>query len=276
MSGQFIPSINPSREQASPAALWFIFKGHRMLVRTAGDALSVPLLTVPAESGLPTARHHYIGTLDGCDCFSAELQDTCDIPEGTIFQGLWKLYGHLEESLYRVAVRAVQIADWDRTHQFCGRCGEETTNREDIRAKECPKCGFIMFPRISPSVIVLVEHEDMVLLARARRFEGNLYSVLAGFVEPGETLEEAVQREIKEEVGIDVKDMRYFGSQPWPFPDSLMIAFTASYAGGEIKVDGEEIASAGWFKAGNLPEIPGNISIARRLIDWFTAKHTKK
>ncbi|MCX5813146.1 MAG: NAD(+) diphosphatase [Proteobacteria bacterium] len=275
MSGQFIPSINPQHEQTRSAALWFIFKEHRMLVRVAGDAVSVPLLTIPAELGLSIVHHHYLGILDGRDCFSAELPDTCDAPEGTMFQGLWKLYGHLEESLYKVAVRAIQIADWDRTHQFCGRCGGQTTNREDIRAKECPNCHFIMFPRISPAVIVLVEHEDMVLLARAKRFQGDLYSVLAGFVEPGETLEETVQREIKEEVGIDVKDIRYFGSQPWPFPDSLMIAFIASYAGGRIKIDGEEIADAGWFKAGNLPEIPGNISIARRLIDWFTAKHTK-
>jgi NAD+ diphosphatase len=247
-----------------------------MLVKATGGVIAVPLISTPAEIGLSTTCHHYIGTLDGCDCFSAELSDTCDAPEGTLFQGLWKLYGRLEEDLYKIAVRAVQIAYWDRTHRFCGKCGEQTTDREDIRAKECPKCGFIMFPRISPAVIVLVEHDEgMVLLARAKRFQGNLYSVLAGFVEPGETLEEAVQREIKEEVGIDVKGMRYFGSQPWPFPDSLMIAFIASYAGGEIKVDGEEIADARWFKAGDLPEIPGNISIARKLIDRFTTEHTK-
>jgi NAD+ diphosphatase len=246
-----------------------------MLVRVAGETVSVPLLTMPAELGLSTVRHHYIGTLDSCDCFSAESPDACETPEQTLFQGLWELHGHLEENLYKVAVRAVQIADWDRTYQFCGKCGGKTMDREDIRAKECPNCGFIMFPRISPAVIVLVEHENSVLLARANRFHGNLYSVIAGFVEPGEALEETVQREIKEEVGIDVKDICYFGSQPWPFPDSLMIAFTASYAGGEIKVDGEEIADAGWFKAGNLPEIPGNISIARRLIDWFTDKHSE-
>jgi NAD+ diphosphatase len=275
MSGQFIPSINLPPKQIRSAAWWFIFKGHRMLVRFVGNTASIPLTNAPDELGLSILRQHYLGALDGCDCFSAELSDTCDVPEGSIFEGLWKLYGHLEESLYKVAVRAVQIVDWDRTHQFCGRCGSQTTIREDMRAKECPECGFIMFPRISPAVIVLVEDEDMVLLARAKRFQGDLYSVLAGFVEPGETLEETVQREIKEEVGIDVNNIRYFGSQPWPFPDSLMIGFTAKYAGGEIKVDGEEIVSAKWFKAGNLPEIPGSISIARKLIDWFTDKHIK-
>jgi NAD+ diphosphatase len=275
MSGDFIPSINLPQKQTESAAWWFIFKGHRMLVRAVGNTASLPLLKSPDELGLSIIRHHYLGILDGRDCFSAELPENCEAPEGTFFEGLWKLYGNLEESLYKVAVRAVQIVDWDRTHQFCGKCGSQTTNREDIRAKECPECGFIMFPRISPAVIVLVEHEDMVLLARAKRFQGNLYSVLAGFVEPGETLEETVQREIKEEVGIDVDNIHYFGSQPWPFPDSLMIGFTAKYTGGEIKVDGEEIVNAKWFKTGNLPEIPGSISIARKLIDWFTAKHIK-
>ena len=133
-----------------------------------------------------------------------------------------------------------------------------------------------MFPRISPAVIVLVERGKKVLLARASRFTEDIYSVIAGFVEPGETLEETVAREIKEETGIEVKNIRYFGSQPWPFPDSLMIAFTAKYAGGEIKIDGEEIVEAKWFAADQLPNIPGKISIARSLIDWFVAKHNKQ
>ena len=241
-----------------------------MLVRVALDTFSVPLLRTPDALGLSIVQYQYLGTLDGCDCFCAELPDSCDTPQGMAFHGLWKLYGHLEENLYKVTVRAVQIVDWNRTHQFCGKCGEHTVSKKEMRAKECPKCGLMMYPRISPAVIVLVVREDRMLLARAKRFESNLYSVLAGFVEPGETLEETVQREIKEEVGIDVKDINYFGSQPWPFPDSLMIAFTANYAGGEIKVDGEEIVDAGWFKVGSLPEIPGDISIARRLIDRFT------
>jgi NAD+ diphosphatase len=133
-----------------------------------------------------------------------------------------------------------------------------------------------MFPRISPAVIVLVERGDKVLLARANRFPGKFYSVLAGFVEPGETLEETVAREIKEEVGIEVKDIRYFGSQPWPFADSLMIAFTATYAGGELRIDEEEIVDAGWYEPDNFPDIPGKISISRQLIDWYVTKHGKE
>ena len=143
------------------------------------------------------------------------------------------------------------------------------------RAKECPQCGRLHFPRLAPAIIVLVERGHEMLLARARRFPTVMYSTLAGFVEPGETLEEAVVREVKEESGITVKDIRYFGSQPWPFPHSLMIGFTAVYESGEITLGDEENIDAGWFSADNLPPLPGKISIARKLIDWFLEKQGK-
>ena len=145
--------------------------------------------------------------------------------------------------------------------------------RTDVRAKECSECSRLEFPRISPAIIVLIEKGDALLLARSARFAGQFFSVLAGFVEPGESLEAAVYREVMEEIGISVKNIRYFGSQPWPFPDSLMIGFTAQYESGEIRIDGEEIVEAGWYQAGNLPKIPGKLSIARQLIDWFIEKH---
>jgi NAD+ diphosphatase len=140
------------------------------------------------------------------------------------------------------------------------------------RAKECPRCGLLVFPRLSPAIIVLVERGHQMLLGRPRHFPPGLYSVIAGFVEPGETLEDAVMREVQEEVGIAIKDLRYFGSQSWPFPHSLMVGFTATYAGGEISLDEMEMEDAGWFTADNLPTLPGKISIARELIDWFLAK----
>lgn len=191
------------------------------------------------------------------------------------FSGLRGLFGVLSEDLFGIAMRALSILNWENTHQFCSNCGSRARRRNDVLAIQCPQCGFTMFPRISPAVIVLVERGKKALLARANRFTEDMYSVIAGFVEPGETLERTVAREIKEETGIDVKDIRYFGSQPWPFPDSLMIAFTARYAGGEITVDNEEITEAKWFEADKLPNIPGKISIARSLIDWFRAKHLK-
>ena len=272
---RFDPSINQPHDEAQPA-WWFIFRKDKVLISANGNSATVPLLAHPEGLGMEIVRRQYLGALDGRDCYSAEAGEESTTPAGMEFHGLRQLFGRLEEGLYRVAFRAAQIVDWDRNHQFCGRCGSPTRDRGDIRAKECSGCGFVMFPRISPAIIVLVERGEKVLLARANRFPDKFYSVLAGFVEPGETLEEAVAREIKEEVGIEVKDIRYFGSQPWPFPDSLMIAFTATYAGGEIKIDEEEIVDAGWFEPESFPNIPGKISISRQLIDWYMAKHRKE
>jgi NAD+ diphosphatase len=185
------------------------------------------------------------------------------------FVGLRQLFGLLGDGFFRVGGYASQIVEWNQTHQYCGRCGAESVDDPEDRAKRCPRCGLKSFPRIAPAVIVAVTRGERILLARARRFPVTLYSVLAGFVEPGETLEECVAREVGEETGVEVDDLRYFGSQPWPFPHSLMIAFTAAWAGGEIRVDEREILDAGWFAADALPPIPDKVSIARRLIDRF-------
>jgi NAD+ diphosphatase len=164
------------------------------------------------------------------------------------------LYGLVDDQLFALAGRASQILEWDRTHQFCGRCGTPTEYAPRERAKRCPVCGLMSFPRLSPAVIVLVERGDEVLLARHTRSTDGMYALLAGFVEPGETIEEAIQREIREESGIEVDRMAYFGSQPWPFPHQLMIGFTAQYADGEIQIDGVEIADARWFTAQAMPK----------------------
>jgi NAD+ diphosphatase len=142
-------------------------------------------------------------------------------------------------------------------------------DKADERAKVCTACGWVVFPRMSPAVIVAVTRGERILLARSPRFPEKFYSVLAGFVEPGESLEECVQREVKEEVGLELKHIRYVGSQPWPFPNSLMIGFTADYAGGEMTIDGLEIVEADWFRADDLPRIPPRPTIARQLIDGF-------
>ena len=255
---------------------WFIFKGHQLLTQDDRGEMSVPLMRDMEELRLSPLGIQPIGRIDDAQCYVADLPEDSEAPQGMAFRGLRGIFGSLDEDMYAMAIKALGIVNWDRTSRFCSQCGAKIERKPYIIGKECSQCGFISFPRISPAVIVLVERDDSALLARAGRFKGNLYSVIAGFVEPGETLEETVRREVKEETGIEVKDIRYFGSQPWPFPDSLMIGFTARYAGGEITIDGEEIIDARWFHVGNLPEIPGKISIARSLIDWFIEKNSQK
>ena len=196
--------------------------------------------------------------------------------EGMSFMVLRSLLGLIDDDTFRVAGLASQIINWDNTHRYCGQCGTLMEVKKDERAKICPKCGFVSFPRISPAIITAVIKDSCILLARAHRFPPGLYSVLAGFVEPGETLEECLKREVREEVGIEVKNIMYFGSQPWPFPHSLMIAFTSDYAGGEINIDKNELGDAGWFSSSNLPQIPIRGTIARELIEWFLEKNTQK
>jgi NAD+ diphosphatase len=179
----------------------------------------------------------------------------------------------VDEDFFRMAGRAKQIVGWHATHRFCGRCGGKTEPAPGELAKRCTRCGMMHYPRLSPAAIILVERGDLILLARSPGFPKGLYSVLAGFVEPGESIEETVAREIREEVGIGVENVAYFGSQPWPFPNSLMIGFTADYADGELAPDPGEIEDAGWYKAHDLPQLPPKTSIARAMIDDFVKRH---
>lgn len=272
MISTFIPSVGLEEGEDRPG-WWFIFVGYKLLIKTGSDGAAVPFLVGPDELGLKVTHRLYLGNLQAAPCYAAQLEDKKAAPEGWAFRALRSLYGQLPESFFCIARLAVQLVQWDQTYIFCNRCGTRLKMHRDIRAKECPECAFLVFPRISPAVIVLVQKGNQLLLARSGHFAPGLYSVLAGFVEAGETLEEAVYREVKEEVGVEVENIRYFGSQPWPFPDSLMIAFTAGYAKGEICVDDKEIVAANWFTCDTLPLIPDKVSIARQLIDWFVNRN---
>ncbi|TAJ43352.1 NAD(+) diphosphatase [Methanofollis fontis] len=208
-----------------------------------------------------------LGSLDGRQVFALGCEA---VPEGFRAVPLRDLFGLVDDETLGIAGRAVQCMEFDRTHRYCGRCGTETRMKEDEIARVCPSCGLVVYPVLSPAVIVRVVRGDRILLARSPGFPRGRYSVIAGFVEPGETLEHAVQREVAEETGISVANLRYFGSQPWPFPHSLMIGFTADYAGGEVRPDGVEVEEAAWFTADSLPDLPGRASISRALIDdWL-------
>ena len=185
------------------------------------------------------------------------------------FFNIRTLFNNFSDEEFQIAGFAHHLALWDESSQYCGKCGSKTLSIENERAKKCSKCKHIVYPKISPAVIVAIIRDDKILLAKNSRFKGKMHSILAGFVEPGETLEECIHREIKEEVNIEVKNIRYFGSQPWPFPDSLMIGFFADYKSGEITLTEDEIVEADWFSKENLPDLPLKFSISRKMIDSY-------
>ena len=271
----FVFSYQETFDEREPS-WWFVFSGAKLLVERTEQGVRIPLMRSLDALPLEVLRKQYLGAINCRACLSAECEAKGDLPEGMEVHGLRTLYGALDEEMFRLAGRAFQIMDWDRTHQHCGRCGSPTKNKADERAKVCPACGTVSFPRMSPAIIVAVVRGETILLAHASRFAGGMHSVLAGFVEQGESLEECVRREVKEEVGLEIRNIRYFGSQSWPFPNSLMVGFTAEHAGGEIAIDQKEIADAGWFRADALPLIPQKISIARKLIDWFVERSREK
>ena len=254
--------------------LWFLVRDGRVLVVDDGTGFAIPRSDRPTgPPGAPVgARPIFLGLADGAGAWAVGVDEADAEPADGLFLDLRRLWGQIPDEHWTVAGRAVQLAAWDRDHRYCGRCAAATEDAIGERAKRCPRCGLLAFPRLAPAVIVLVERGDEVLLARGRNFGTAMYSTLAGFVEPGETLEQAVHREVSEEVGVELADVRYFGSQPWPFPHSLMVGFLARWAGGDIVIDEEEIADARWFPAGALPAVPPRMSIARLLIDDWLAR----
>jgi NAD+ diphosphatase len=267
----FEPGFNSS-QPAMNSDYWFIVHDAKLAVRRDDDEYFIPRYSDVKHIQGSLGGAQYFGRMDDRPCFLAELENAGVLADRFEFRGIFDLLGLLEDELLIVAGCATQLIRWDQSHRYCGRCGRPTEDNADERAKTCPDCGLSCYPRLSPAVIVAVVKDDRLLLGTSARFRADFWSVLAGFVEPGETVEECVVREVREEVGILVKNVRYFGSQPWPFPDSLMLGFTAEYAEGEISIDQAEITDAKWFSADDLPNIPPKASIARSLIDWFVER----
>ncbi|MBU2627879.1 MAG: NAD(+) diphosphatase, partial [Proteobacteria bacterium] len=195
-------------------------------------------------------------------------------PDRYKLMNLRALYGRVDNGFWSLSGYARQIHDWNMNFKFCGRCGAKTHKKENEYARECSQCNLISYPRISPAIITAVVKDRQLLLARGINFPNKkMFSVLAGFVEPGESLEACIKREIFEEVGIKVKNIQYFKSQSWPFPDSLMIGFTAEYESGRLLIDTNEIVEADWFDAQTLPLVPGKQALAGELIEWFVQTH---
>ncbi|PKL67029.1 MAG: NAD(+) diphosphatase [Methanobacteriales archaeon HGW-Methanobacteriales-1] len=268
---QYHPENRPNHKNNSKA-YWFVFNSDKILINIKNK--TIPFSKDLAEFNFTTIRKIYLGTLQDHPCYAAEVEEANYIQDWA-FNDLKSVYSILEEDIYLLAGRAIQIINWDKNHQFCGKCGTPTETMDNEMAKFCPECGFTSFTRLSPAVITAIVKEGKLLMAKHTYTRSNMYGLIAGFVEAGETLEEAVQRETMEEVGLKVKNIKYFSSQPWPFPHSLMIGFTAEYESGDIEVDGAEIAHAKWFEVNDLPEMPSRISIAGELIDWYIKNYSE-
>lgn len=247
------------------ACYWLLrFQGQIFLMPDETGALAFPS-SLPVGVNIDEITLS-IGQWQGRWCLAADVRD---LPENV--PGEWialrQVFVAVGFEHFMLAGRASQLLDWWKNNRFCGRCGAKTEKRADEFGMSCPSCGLISFPRISPAVMVLIRRGRELLLARGPHFKPGVFSALAGFVEVGETIETCAAREVQEEVGLKITNLRYFQSQPWPFPDSLMIAFHADYAGGEIVCDPREIEAAAWYSIDDLPLLPDPVSIARRLIE---------
>jgi len=272
MPTNFISKITPPGILETPA-LWFIYYEDKLLLHKENTIQPIPELLNITELNLNIVSQQYLGEWQQKHCFCAEVKFIENLSDHYSFQPLRQAaLNILSQDLFHLAGRALQILQWDKNHQFCGHCGSPLKSSLVDRAKVCQQCHLSHYPRISPCMIVLIKRGKEILLARSPHFQPHVYSALAGFMEPGESIEETVHREVDEEVGIKIKNLQYRFSQPWPFSDSLMLGFTAEHLAGEIEIDGIEIEDAGWFTLENLPTLPSHISIARKLIELFIQK----
>ncbi|MDB4944022.1 MAG: pyrophosphatase [Labilithrix sp.] len=266
----FVPGVTSARQH--DRRTWLVVHPKGLVARRDGDRLIFPTDEEIALLGLDPAAGHRLGALDDSDALALTATGRIE-PPFELF-ALRSLAAFLDPDLFGVVGRAMHAADWLTTSRFCGRCGSPTVASTTERCMECPACGLHLYPRISPAIITLVRKGELALLASNAKFPGIFYSTLAGFSEIGESLEQTLVREVKEEAGIDVGDVRYFGSQPWPFPNSLMVGFFAEWKAGEIVIDTNELSDAKWFSAHELPPIPPPLSIARQLIDTWVLEIT--
>lgn len=268
----FVPSTSQAREHGGTT--WFVVHEKGLVARREGERLVLPGDDEIARWGLAAAGAHRLGSLDDTDALAVPIAGAIEAPFAPL--PLRAMAAFVDATRFAVVARALHAVDWLTKSRFCGRCGAATTPARAERCMHCPSCGLDIYPRISPAIITLVRKGDLALLASNAKFPGAFYSTLAGFADIGESLEETLVREVKEEAGVTVGDLRYFGSQPWPFPNSLMIAFFAEWQSGEIEIDRTELSDAKWFSVDDLPPIPPSLSIARQLIDAWIADVTSR
>ncbi|MDU0353139.1 NAD(+) diphosphatase [Paraglaciecola aquimarina] len=249
-------------------AIWLIFSGDKVLIPNDHPSL---LKCAWHELGFAHAYKEQvvkIGTYDELPCLLIDMGNENVAQQHFSLVGLRSVLNECSNAFFEIAARSWQVALFIRTHRFCGQCGSKMQQVDWEMAMQCTRCQHRCYPRISPCVIVAIRHKDKILLAQGKSQKSReMYSIIAGFVESGETLEQAVHREVFEEVGVKITNLRYFASQPWPFPHALMMGYLADYDSGEIQVDGREILTADWFDLEHLPTTPSTLSIAGQLVE---------
>ena len=261
----FVPG-HRGPEHIEGSVLCCVFHGNRVVIAREAGRPAIPQWDA-GSGGLDFRSAHYLGILDGLHCYALALPQDAALPRQLEVVGLRALILEGNETAAAVAGQAFQILEWARTHRYCGSCGGATEPHLADRAMECPACRIVYYPRIAPVVMTLVYREGEILLTRKPGYAPGRYTVVAGFVEAGESLEHCLAREVHEEVGVTVSNPRYFGSQPWPFPNSLVMAFSAEWTGGDVRPDPAELEDARWFAIDALPELPEPVHISRQLID---------
>lgn len=264
MASTFQRAYPPATPPAGPA-FWFPFREHELIIQESEQGIA---LIHSDEEGIAMIQPHstlYVGTIDGIACMACEVMAEQPLPNGWRALGLRTLFGQLDDTAYSVAGYASQILRWQRHSRYCPACGGLNSPLAESWGRQCPTCSHIGYPPVIPAVLVLIHDGEHVLLAHQAGW-GKRYSILAGFVEPGESLEDCVRREVAEEVGIEIADVTYSGSQPWPFPSQLMVGFQARYVAGELRPDHEELDDAAWFHVDALPELPAPLSLSHQLI----------
>ncbi len=246
-----------------------IFRGDSVLMKEQSSSFIVPTETDINDTLLSTYQRTSLHEVNDKNYSFIDVDDQFNVPTGYSFESMRDCRDYYKDTSYAYAAHAFQLLNWGRQHRYCGVCGNEFHTLGKEYAKKCAKCGNLLFPQTSNAVITGIIKDGQLLLAHNANFPENLYSLIAGFVELGETFEEAVAREIQEEVGLKVKNIQYFGSQPWPFPNSTMVGFLADYDSGEIHPDGIEIIDANWYTPDNFPLIPNEYSISRKIIEHY-------
>jgi NAD+ diphosphatase len=269
-SVDFLHKQYPEPDRLPDDACLVFVRGDGVCVRRG----SCPTIFEKVSPDLPGDLYryaHYLGHRGSAPWYAIEIPDDMPLPGGLVYSGVRELSGLIPDEDYAIAGLSVHVTGYDRTTRFCGVCGTATEPVRSERAKICPSCHRVVYPRLSPAVIVLVRNNNSILMVHGKRAVPGRYGLVAGFIEPGETIEHAVHREVREESGIAIKNIRYLASEPWPFPDSLMLGFIADYDGGEIAPDGIEIESARWFDRDHLPDLPPKLGMTRALIDHWVA-----